>query len=114
MKSWLCAIAVCGLFLVGWSGNADALGLCRRDCAPACPPPPPPPPIKLILEVCHPCTGCKYEVPVCLPACCVGEPCVHFENTLIGYGKTVFEWKCGHQVVVRYPHGGGYRVKERG
>jgi hypothetical protein len=111
MKAWLIGAAVCGICLVGLSGQADAFGLCRRDCPPSCPPPPP---LKLVLEVCHPCTGCKYEVPVCVPACCVGEPCVRFERTLIGYGKTVFEWQCGHRVVVRYPHAGGYRVIERG
>jgi len=111
LKSWLLASAVCGFCLLGGSGETEALALCRRDCPPPCPPPPP---VKIILEVCHPCTGCKYEVPVCIPACCIGEPCVHFEKTLIGYGKTVFEWKCGHTVIVRFPHSGGYRVIERG
>jgi hypothetical protein len=111
LKSWFICGAIFGIFLCASTGEADAFGLCRRDCAPACPPPPP---IKLVLEVCHPCTGCKYEVPVCVPACCTDVPCVHFERTLIGYGKTVFEWKSGHTVVVRYPHSGGYRVIERG
>ena len=34
--------------------------------------------------------------------------------TLIGAGKTVYEWKSGHTVVVRFPNGGGYRVLQRG
>jgi hypothetical protein len=114
MKQWMIALAVCGIGLLVGTGEADALGLCHRDCAPPCPPPPPPPPIKLVLQVCHPCTGCKIEIPVCLPACCIGEPCVRFQDTIIGEGKTVFEWKCGHKVVVRYTHSGGYHVHERG
>lgn len=111
LKQWLSVLAVCSLCLLGLTGQADAFGLCRRDCAPSCPPPPPQ---HLVLQVCHPCTGCKYDIPVCVPACCTGEPCVHFERTLIGHGKTVFRWQCGHTVVVRYTHGGGYRVMERG
>jgi hypothetical protein len=110
-KPWLIAVAVWLVCALVMAGDADAFGLCRRDCVPPCPPPPPQ---MFVLQVCHPCTGCKYEVPVCIPACCTGEPCVRFEKTLIGYGKTVFEWSCGHKVIVRYPHGGGYRVIERG
>ena len=105
MKQWLMTLA-CGICLAGLSSEADAFG--RRDCCP------PPPPIEVVLQVCHPCTGCKYDVHVCVPACCVDTPCVHFEKTLIGYGKTVFEWQSGHKVIVRYPHSGGYRVVERG
>jgi hypothetical protein len=98
---------------VGLAGDTHAAGLLHKDCC-APPPCPPPPPIHVILEVCHPCTGCKFEVPVCLPACCCGEPCVNFSKTLIGYGKTTYEWKCGHKVVIRFPHNGGYTVHERG
>ena len=68
---------------------------------------------KVVLVVCHPCTGCKHDVAVCIPACCQGTPKGCFERTLIGQGKTVFEWSCGHQVVVRYHHDGGYRVIQR-
>jgi hypothetical protein len=106
MKHWLIAALVCGFCFVGFSGEADAFGH-RRDCCP------PPPPVEVVLQVCHPCTGCKHDIAVCVPACCVDAPCVHFEKTLIGCGKTVFDWKCGHRVVVRYTRG-GYRVVERG
>jgi hypothetical protein len=84
---------------------ADAHCRRRDDCCP------PPPPQKVVLEVCHPCTHCKLEVPVCIPACCQGVPCVRFQNTLIGQGKTVFSWQCGHEVVVRYTRD-GYRVRQ--
>lgn len=80
----------------------------RRDCCP------PPPPQKVVLVVCHPCTKCKHEVAVCIPACCQGTPNVCFERTILGAGKSVYEWSCGHTVVVRYHHDGGYRVLQRG
>ena len=97
-------VAIVGLGWLGTASDADANGR-RRDCCP------PPPPVPIVLQVCHPCTGCTYDIQVCVPACCVGTaPCVRFERTLIGHGRTVFEWNCGHEVVIRYPHGGGYRV----
>lgn len=75
--------------------------------------PPPPPPVPVVLEVCHPCTGCKYKVEACVPACVAAEaPEVCFRNTLFGYGKTVFEWSNGYTVTVRYPKHGGIRVAQ--
>jgi len=32
------------------------------------------PPKEIVLKVKDPCTGCVVEVPICLPACCEGEP----------------------------------------
>ncbi len=94
----LCAVLACA------PGDAQALGH-RRDCGP------PPPTQKVVLEVCHPKTCCKIDVPVCIPLCCQGPPCVRFEHTLIGPGRTVFTWACGYEVVVRYTICGGVRVK---
>lgn len=94
--------------LLALPGNGEARGLFQRDCCP------PPPPVPIVLKVCHPCTGCMLDVPVCIPACCTGAPCVSNHCTLIGHGKTVFSWSCGHSVTVRFTHGGGYRVIQRG
>ena len=96
-------ILVAGALVIG-PAPSSANGRCR-DCAP---------PINVVLKVCHPCTGCKYDVKVCIPACCTDTPCVSDHHTLIGDGKTVYEWKCGHKIIVRFPHGGGYRVVQRG
>jgi hypothetical protein len=87
-------------------GEAGAFGH-RRDCGP------PTPKQTVVLEVCHPKTCCKIEVPVCVPCCCQGPPCVHFERTLVGHGKTVFTWACGYEVTVRYTICGGVRVVQR-
>src|SRR5262245_15894352 len=32
------------------------------------------PPKQIVLKVKNPCTGCETDVPVCIPACCEGEP----------------------------------------
>lgn len=106
-KNFCAVLALAATCLVFGSGPIQAH---QRDCGPACPPPPPQ---HIVLQVCHPCTGCTIDVPVCVPACCTGAPTVCFRNTLIGNGKTVFEWCCGYQVVVRYTHC-GYRVVQRG
>jgi hypothetical protein len=71
---------------------------------------PPPPPQNVVLVVCHPCTNCNLEIPVCVPACCQGAPSTCFRRTICGCGKTIFTWSCGYQVVVRYTRNGGYRV----
>jgi hypothetical protein len=96
-----------GLLLWTSSGTSEAGLLCCRDCCP------PPPPQKVVLQVCHPCTGCKYNVPVCIPACCTGAPTVCYQDTIVGDGKVVFQWCCGHKVIVRFPACGGYRVVQR-
>lgn len=67
-------------------------------------------PQKILLKVTHPCNGCCYDVPVCLPACCHGAPCVSHHRTIIGCGRVVYRWSCGHCVVIRFPRHGGYRV----
>lgn len=106
---WILAPLLFALVL-GVPARGTAHGLCRDRC----PPPPPPPPITVVLKVCHPCTGCAYDVKVCVPACCTDVPCVSHHHTLIGDGKTVFEWRSGHKVIVRFPSAGGYRVFQRG
>jgi hypothetical protein len=71
---------------------------------------PAPGPQHVVLRVCHPCTGCHYDVPVCLPACCEGAPRVCHQRTIIGCGRVVYEWCCGYRVVIRFTRHGGYRI----
>ncbi len=62
------------------------------------------------VEVCHPGTGCKHVVDLCLPCCCTGAPCVTQRCTLIGCGLVRYDWCCGCTVVIRFDRCGGYRV----
>jgi hypothetical protein len=103
MRFLAAAVIVAGCLAIAGS-DAEAG---HRCCCP------PPPPQKVVLVVSHPCTCCKYEIPVCIPACCQGTPAVCFQDTVVGYGKNVFEWSNGYRVVVRFPPGGGYRVIQR-
>ena len=102
MKLSLLALLL-GVMLTAPSTTVQA-GHHVRECCP------PPPPHTVILVVCHPCTDCKHEIAVCVPACCEGAPSMCFRRTICGCGKTIFTWSCGYQVVVRYTRNGGYRV----
>lgn len=106
MTSWLACALVAAAATLAWSETAAGFGR-HRDCPPPCPPQ------TVILTVCHPCTGCQHDILVCIPACIPGAPCAHFERTLIGAGRTVFEWPGGYCVIVRHQNGGGYRVVQR-
>ncbi|HET6880988.1 MAG TPA: hypothetical protein VFI31_12580 [Pirellulales bacterium] len=76
-----------------------------RDCAP---------PIETVLTATHPCTGCPVAIPVCVPACCTGAPCVTCRRGLFGVGVAEFDWACGYRVVVRFKHTGEVVVVSRG
>lgn len=86
---------------------------CEADpcCAPApvcCAPEPvccPAPPADVQVKWCvvDPCTGCKYSVSACVPACCAGvEPCLDGSRKGI-FGRKVLTYKfacCNHCVDV--------------
>lgn len=84
-------------------------GLFRRRCRECCTPPPS---IKQTLTFCHPCTGCKVHVDVCIPGCCTGPPRVCYRDTIIGCGMYTYEWCCGHTVKVRFLKCGDVRVRQ--
>ena len=47
------------------------------------------------------CSCCGlFEVPVCIPACCVGEPTQKCHAGIFGRGKVVYTWCCGFKLVV--------------
>ena len=54
-----------------------------------------------VLYICDPCTGCKIEVPVCLPCCCDDCPKVSSRRAVFSVGLVTYEWCCGVKVVVR-------------
>jgi hypothetical protein len=70
-------------------------------------------PIKAVLCVKNPCTCCPVDVPVCLPACCCGEPKVSCRKTLLGDGTVTYDWCCGVSVVVRFDKCGDVLVTYR-
>lgn len=50
----------------------------------------------------NPADGCLYEIPMCIPACCVGEPKVDAGRGLFGRGVVEFCWECGFTAKVKF------------
>src|SRR6185295_117823 len=42
--------------------------------------------VQLVMVTQDPSDGCCYEIPMCIPACCVGEPKISGGKSLLGRG----------------------------
>ena len=71
--------------------------LCCGNCEP---------PVETILKVKDPCTCCEVDVPVCLPACCTGEPKVCSGVGIFGRDVVEYQWCCGYSVKVAFKRSG--------
>jgi hypothetical protein len=63
--------------------------------------------IELLMVTRNPADGCLYEIPLCLPACCVGEPSVEERCGLGGRGVVEYCWECGFSATVKFRHRAG-------
>ena len=73
------------------------------------------PPLNVLLEVKDPgCCGCAVEVPVCIPSCCTGAPCVSSRCGLLGRGIVEYCWDCGYRVRVVFDRHGDLTVHTYG
>jgi hypothetical protein len=52
----------------------------------------------------NPADGCHYEIPMCIPGCCIGEPKVSGGRGLLGRGVVEFCWECGFRAEVKFRH----------
>lgn len=68
-------------------------------------------PLKITVEVVDPCC-CKHvvAVPMCVPACCQGMPCVKSRCGLFGRGIVWYEWCCGFKARVVFDKCGDVNV----
>lgn len=87
----------------------NAIFDCKVRCCDPCAPP-----TKAVLHVKNPCTCCPVDVPVCLPSCCCGEPCVECKKGLLGSSTVSYKWCCGVTVNVRFDKCGDVLVTYRG
>ena len=71
--------------------------LCCGPCKPGKP---------IVLTVINPATCCEVEVPVCLPACCEGEPTVCTGQGFLCRDIVEYQWCCGFYVRVAFKHCG--------
>ncbi len=46
--------------------------------------------------------GCAVEIPICVPTCCTGEPCVKSRCGVFGAGVVWMKWCCGYKVRVLF------------
>jgi hypothetical protein len=62
-----------------------------------------PPEVKTVLIVKNPqdCCCC-VGVPVCLPGCCTGEPCVTSRCGVLGRGVVYYDYSCGVRVTITF------------
>lgn len=65
------------------------------SCIPACERT-----VKTAICVTDPCCCEDLQVPVCLPACCAGEPTVCCRHGLFGRTIVRYDWCCGVSVQV--------------
>jgi hypothetical protein len=52
----------------------------------------------------NPADCCLYEIPLCVPACCEGEPTVTSGCGLLGRGVVEYCWPCGFSATVKFRH----------
>ncbi len=74
-------------------------GCCKKCCTSG-------PDIQMILRVQDPKSCCTVDVPVCVPACCQGTPCVSSRCALFCRGAVWYDWACGFSVKVVFKHNG--------
>ena len=75
---------------------------CRRTCCCRGRPP-----VETVLRVQDPrCCSRVVEVPLCLPGCCEGAPCVTSRRGLLCRGVSTYTWCRGFKVRVVFRHGG--------
>jgi hypothetical protein len=60
--------------------------------------------IELVMVTQNPADGCYYEIPMCIPGCCEGEPRVSSGRGIFGRGVVEYCWECGFRAEVRFRH----------
>ena len=60
--------------------------------------------VELIMVTQDPADGCFYEIPLCIPACCTGEPMVSSGRGIFGRGVVEYCWPCGFRAIVKFRH----------
>jgi hypothetical protein len=67
--------------------------------------------VELMMITQNPADGCFYEIPLCLPACCTGEPTFDSRCGLLGRGVVTYCYECGLEVTVKFRLRGDVEVR---
>lgn len=60
--------------------------------------------VELVMVTQDPADGCCYEIPLCIPACCTGDPTIKSGHGLLGRGVVEYCWSCGFRAKVKFRH----------
>jgi hypothetical protein len=60
--------------------------------------------VELVMVTQDPSDGCCYEIPLCVPACCTGDPAVKSGRGIFGRGVVEYCWSCGFRAKVKFRH----------
>jgi hypothetical protein len=60
--------------------------------------------VQLVMVTQDPSDGCLYEIPMCIPACCTGEPKISRGRGIFGRGVVEYCWACGFKAEVKFRH----------
>jgi hypothetical protein len=64
----------------------------------------------MVLMVKDPCSCCLVEVPVCIPACCTGNPIVCCHKGFLHRNVVEYSWPCGFCLKVVFDRRGDVTV----
>ncbi len=67
--------------------------------------------VELTMVTQNPADGCFYEIPLCLPACCTGEPTMTSYCGLLGRCVVVYCYECGLEIEVKFRLRGDVEVE---
>jgi hypothetical protein len=52
--------------------------------------------VQLVMVAKNPIDCCLYEIPLCVPACCEGQPAMREGRGIFGRGVVQYCWPCGY------------------
>lgn len=58
--------------------------------------------VNLVMVTKNPADCCLYEIPLCVPACCEGQPAVREGRGIFGRGIVEYCWPCGFTAKVKF------------
>jgi hypothetical protein len=68
------------------------------------------PGVSLNVVVKNPQTGCCVNVPICVPCCCLDEPCIDSRCGLFHRGIVTYDYDCGFRIVFTFDRAGDLLV----
>jgi hypothetical protein len=60
--------------------------------------------ISFVMLTKDPTGSCAYEIPMSIPACCVGDPQISAREGIFGRGIVEYRWANGFRAIVKFRH----------